>query len=514
MLTRDRACRVAIAMLIIACVAAVTAVACSPKGVNDSWFGTPADDASVDASLSSSNVEQGTLPCAVDEILQNHCRACHGATPQFGAPMSLMTFGDLHSPMKSNPSMSVYEGIGARIRNDMAPMPPPPNARLDSSDISTLTTWIAGGAPSATAGCGTGAGEVTSSTPVDAGVVATATDGGYGAMNAVGPSDCTTYFDVQAHGQSTATDDTPYPVKNNTNNMGNTYVCFYVNPKYADGSQGLWFSPILDQTRVLHHWLLYASSSQSQPDGTVMPCQAVEPGWYLLAGWAPGSPATSYPSDVGLQMPSTSGQLILQVHYYDLQNLNVGDRSGVRFCTAPPNTRPHTATVTFTGSEGICIPPDSTNFEVSGNCQPTLDAGDIHVISAWPHMHLLGNRMQIEITRQSGAMETMHDAPFNFNSQSVYPVDFVIHPGDSIQTNCFYDNTTSQKVHFGENTQDEMCYGFLVAWPANALVTDPSHVNAIQSLGMALQQQVRCLNGVSILQSCNGLSDYPTATQH
>jgi hypothetical protein len=129
-------------------------------------------------------------------------------------------------------------------------------------------------------------------------------------------------------------------------------------------------------------------------------------------------------------------------------------------------------------------------------------------------MHLLGSRMQIEITRQSGATETMHDSPFNFNSQSVYPVDFVIHPGDSIQTNCFYDNTTSQKVHFGENTQDEMCYGFLVAWPAGALVTDPSHVNAIQSLGMALQQQIRCLNGVSILQSCNGLSDYPTATQH
>jgi hypothetical protein len=307
-------------------------------------------------------------------------------------------------------------------------------------------------------------------------------------------------------------DTTPYPVPSDTANNGNKYVCFYFTPPYAPDSQGLWFSPILDQTRVLHHWLLYASdSAPSQPNGTVQTCQAVAPGWYLIAGWAPGSPAAPLPPDVGLQMPPPTGSLILQVHYFDLQGLGLSDRSGVRFCTAPKSTRPHLATVTFTGSEAICLPPKSTNDVVTGPCVPRKDMGDIHIVNVWPHMHKLGVHMTITINRSEAGTEVLQDTPFDFNAQVQYPKDVVIHPGDTMQTNCYYNNTTDTKVHFGENTQDEMCYGFVTAWPANALVTDPATQNVTQTLGQYFQQQTRCLDAVGILQSCNGLADYPVA---
>ncbi len=502
--------------------ASVVVASCSAKpagltsvGAED---GGTQDIAGGDASRPVAQAQGGTLPCAVDSILQRNCRTCHGSTTQFGAPMSLVTYADLHAPMKSNPTMPVYQGVATRIAKDSMPMPPPPNPRLSSADESTLLNWTSGGAPSADGAdaCTAPDGSTEISSPADDASITIGGDSGYGTDEATGPSDCTNYYDMQAHANSASNDTTPYPVTDDTNNQGNTYVCFYFNPPYPANSQGLWFSPILDQTRVLHHWLLYASNSNSQPDGTVKVCQAVEPGWYLIAGWAPGNTATSYPPDVGLQMPSAPGQLILQVHYYDLQNLNLKDRSGVRFCTAPANTRAHTATVTFTGSEGICLPPNSSNFEVSGNCQPRSDMGDIHIVSAWPHMHKLGVRMQINVTRAGvgdagGPVETLHDGPFDFNSQTQFAEDMVLHAGDTMQTNCFYDNTTDQKVPFGENTQDEMCYGFITAWPANALVTDPKDQNFIQNLGKAFQQQTRCLNNVAILQSCNGLADYPVA---
>ena len=179
------------------------------------------------------------------------------------------------------------------------------------------------------------------------------------------------------------------------------------------------------------------------------------------------------------------------------------DASGVRFCTAPQNTRAHTAAVHFTGTEGICLNPNSMQ-SVSGQCVPQTNQGDIHIVNIWPHMHKLGVHQQIVINRAGGTTETLHDAPFDFNSQISYPTDTVIHPGDTLTTTCSYDNTTSAKVPFGEDTQDEMCYGFLTAWPVGALTT-PMTGSATGSIF----QQLRCENNLSILQSCNGLADIP-----
>jgi hypothetical protein len=160
--------------------------------------------------------------------------------------------------------------------------------------------------------------------------------------------------------------------------------------------------------------------------------------------------------------------------------------------------------VHFTGTEGICLNPNAQQ-SVTGQCVPQTNQGDIHIVNVWPHMHKLGIHQQIIINRSGGTTEMLHDAPFDFNSQISYPVDVVIHPGDTLTTTCTYDNTTSAKVPFGENTQDEMCYGFLTAWPVGALTTTAMGNSPTGSIF----QQLRCENNLSILQSCNGLADVP-----
>jgi hypothetical protein len=452
--------------------------------------------------------------------------------------MPLITWSNFHTQGVRTPDKKVYELVATRIQSPNTPMPPPPNPPLSDPEKATLLAWINAGAPAAPAGAGCtpappggapGAGGAPAggapnggapnggapsggSPGVIGGGGASSVGGVAGAagaagyMNATGPSDCQQYYEFTAHGGTGADDKTPFNVPSNTANQGNQYTCFYFDPPYQSGSEGLWFYPIIKNTAVIHHWLLYATDQKTHASGTSAPCNALEAGAYLIAGWAPGASPTSLPADVGLQLPQgPNGGFILEVHHFNpTPTTPQTDTSGVRFCTAPQNTRPHTAAVHFTGSEGICLNPNSQQT-VTGQCVPQTNQGDIHIVNVWPHMHKLGVRQQIVINRTGGKTEMLHDAPFDFNTQVSYPVDVVIHPGDTLTTSCFYDNTTSAKVPFGENTQDEMCYGFLTAWPVGALTTTPMGGSPTGGLF----QELRCENNLSILQSCNGLADVP-----
>jgi cytochrome c5 len=481
-------------------------------------------------------VQPGTtpLPCDIQTIFDAKCKQCHQQGGLFGAPMNLASYEDVHAAAKIATGKAVFESIAARIQIEGTGQMPPPNVdQLTPTEKTSLLNWIGQGAPAGTA-CGgvqPGSGGVSGGNGGTAGGGAGGTSSGgsgpsTGGNNGVGaatgnypygkpPSDCKDFYSIHAHGAQGVDDKTPFTVRpSSQSNGGNTYTCFYYSPPYAPDSQGLWFHPDLDKLATLHHWLLYATDSATHASGSSAPCQAVEPGAYLIAGWAPGNTATNLPADVGLHMPTgTNAGLILEVHDFNTSEDTIQDASGVTFCTAPANTRAHTAGVSFTGSEGICIQPH-TQGQVGGSlsvCNPP-DTQDIHIISIWPHMHKLGNRMNVSLFRKAGNVEVLHDKPFDFNTQVQYPQpDVVLKAGDTMQTTCYYNNTTEEAVHFGERTQDEMCYGFIVAWPYQALQADPATIDGLEFVGQALQQVNRCMKLTSILDSCNGLGDYPVA---
>src|SRR5262245_48886263 len=54
-----------------------------------------------DATQAAPNVS--ALPCNVSAILSQHCGNCHGAERNFGAPMSLVTWNDLHKAAPLHP---------------------------------------------------------------------------------------------------------------------------------------------------------------------------------------------------------------------------------------------------------------------------------------------------------------------------------------------------------------------------------------------------------------------------
>jgi hypothetical protein len=91
-------------------------------------------------------------------------------------------------------------------------------------------------------------------------------------------------------------------------------------------------------------------------------------------------------------------------------------------------------------------------------------------------MHKTGRHMSTLIARANGTEETLIDKPFDFNDQRVYAVggaagEVVVGPGDKLTTTCTYENDSSKLITFGESTGSEMCYNFVVAWPAGSLAT-------------------------------------------
>lgn len=423
----------------------------------------------------------GELPCEVATILETNCQGCHGAVPVYGAAFSMLTMADLLSPSFTDASRSVAELMVERIVDVRAPMPPAPQPMLSASEIATLTAWVNGGSPAGEAclppdtDTGSDAGTDATDTAVEPD---TTVDPDAGADTTVDPDTtpepdttvepdttpepvCEWEVDFLANAGLGEGDATPFTVPRSANH----YECFYFRPTWTGTAQGLRFSALIDDERVLHHWLLYAEVGSGTP-GTRQGCSGSHGDATLIAGWAPGGDDWVMPPGVGMELP-TDTTYFVEIHYANPRNLDITDRSGVRICGT--NTlQEHAAATHWLGSELIGF-LGAGNHQVTGTCRPTLTE-PAHIIKSWPHMHRYGTSMFSEIVRAGGTRETLIDVPFSFDNQISHDTPFVINPGDSIRTTCRYTTDTFLTT-FGSNTEDEMCYNFVVAWPAGAFDT-------------------------------------------
>jgi hypothetical protein len=71
------------------------------------------------------------------------------------------------------------------------------------------------------------------------------------------------------------------------------------------------------------------------------------------------------------------------------------------------------------------------------------------------------------VITQDGKDTMLHDAPFSFEDQRAYSMApaLVVKSGDKFTITCSYNNTSDRTVTFGENTEDEMCFNFILVYP-------------------------------------------------
>jgi mono/diheme cytochrome c family protein len=389
------------------------------------------------------------LPADVQALVDENCAECHAPSPRFGAPMPLTTWEAMHARARTRPELEVYQLVAERIHDEEDPMPA--RGMLPAEELAIFDAWIAAGGPP-------GDGTVVDPPEVE-----------------VGPEHlpCEVTHEFRAHAPDDA--DAPYHLEVG----GNRTMCFAFASPFGATTQGTAFAPILDDVRVLHHWIIFGASTlpAGVEVGDVFECGAggLTTGSQFLQGWAPGGTNAVLDPTIGRRLPGPDGYVILQVHYWNVAGYtDVNDRSGVALCTTETPREHEVATATL-GSLDIAIEPRSRDHVVTGTCTPAIDQ-PVTIVGSGPHMHTRGTSFRTEILRADGTTEMLVDvAHWDFDSQTSYaPAGgaVVIEPGDRLRTTCTYDNPDPDVVTFGERTEDEMCFNFVSAYPPDALTTE------------------------------------------
>jgi hypothetical protein len=394
------------------------------------------------------------LPCDVDNILRSKCQACHGAVPKFGAPMPLVTYADLHKPASSNPSLKVYQVLNTRVHSETSPMPPRGQTPLAESEKARLNEWVNQGAPAGDRTC-------TDLVPP-------------GDLNALsGPQylPCTPDVTIKAHASGSTAE---YTVPTS---FTNTYSCFTFRNPFPSGKHAVAWAPIIDNDQIVHHWILYGMNSGTHGGvATGNPCYLATINGTMVAGWAPGGANAVMDSDLSLDL--NYPYYTLQVHHANRTGSTQTDASGVAFCSGSP--RQNVGGIITLGTTNISIPAGARDYSTTGTCNNISADGrtNMTIVGTSPHMHLLGRGFRTEHVGQAD-LSNIPVGQWDFDVQRAYPQlpRRTVRPNEVLKTTCWYSNPTSRTVGYGPNTEQEMCYDFVTAYP---------YSNAVKKCGPAI----------------------------
>jgi mono/diheme cytochrome c family protein len=265
------------------------------------------------------------------------------------------------------------------------------------------------------------------------------------------------------------------------------YRCF-VLPTGLDADKFVSAVDILPGNRaVVHHVILYLDSTG---DAEKLDAKDEAPGYdcyggpgfdldftsilqllqngFALGGWAPGTRPDFLPQGIGMKL-GRSAKIVMQVHYYTNQRTGEDQTSlGLYFnkervekemywlpvvqprLNIPAGNPAATATVDFT------IPPFL----------------DLKIINAFPHMHLLGTRIELDRIHRGDRENLILIDKWDFNWQGPYSYErqVAMPMGSTLRLKCTYDNSINnprnpsnplKDVKWGEGTEDEMCLALL-----------------------------------------------------
>jgi len=172
-----------------------------------------------------------------------------------------------------------------------------------------------------------------------------------------------------------------------------------------------------------------------------------------------------FPPGTGLRLPA--GSLIgLQLHIFNTTDASLAGESGVEVLEVDPANVVDEVDLVLAGPNDLALPPNQTSTQ-TGTCTATARQ---RVFALFPHMHQLGTHFKTTVTT-GGTAQVIHDAAYSFDEQAFLSFEpMALEPGDTITTECTWNNTTGTTVTYGESTATEMCYSILLRYPSS--ITD------------------------------------------
>lgn len=370
----------------------------------------------------------------VAPILQTHCQSCH--RPGEAAPFSLLTYKDAR-PWAS----SIREAV--RLRK-MPPWFADPHfgkfsndRAMAQSDIDTLVSWVAAGAPEGD--------------PADLPKPLRFVDG----WN-IGTPDMTVAM----------------PSKYDVPATGTIEYQYILVPLHLTEDKWVSAAEVRPGNRaVLHHVIAYVRPPGSnwmkgaQPGIPYTPHKGEDGPNEFFVGYAPGTPPVILPEGRGKLLKAGS-DVILQLHY-TANGKAASDQTTIGFVFARGPIRERVYTLAAT-TRKFAIPPGDANYEVKSSFE---FGGDARVVSLTPHMHLRGKDFLFKATYPTGESEVLLSVPhYDFNWQLGYaPARELIMPeGSKIECVAHYDNSANnaanpdptKEVRYGDQSWEEMMFGF------------------------------------------------------
>lgn len=193
---------------------------------------------------------------------------------------------------------------------------------------------------------------------------------------------------------------------------------------------------------------------------------------------AVGSNGITMPEGVAMKLPAGS-TLGLSLHIFNTTMTPLTGLSGMDVITMKSDDVKALADAYLTGPTSFSLPPHQVT-RVSSDC---IADAEQQAFALFPHMHQLGTHIKTTVI-SAGATQVLHDAAFAFNEQLQIPLspNLSLHPGDTLHTECTYENTTDRVVTFGESTDTEMCISAFYRFPAQPSTFCPgtANVDAVQ----------------------------------
>jgi hypothetical protein len=210
-----------------------------------------------------------------------------------------------------------------------------------------------------------------------------------------------------------------------------------------------------------HHTLLTMGDPDA-PDGTTA-CNAGTNRTLSVFGSGVGSVPLSMPKGVGFRIKKGT-QLLLNLHLFNTGTVEITGTSGTRFKTIAEADAPVAAETLLAGTTRIDLPPGQTTTS-TGYCTMSLDST---IFAVSQHMHLLGAYEKIAVEHAAGGEELLYEGPYNFEEQRYYDIKPIeVKKGDRVRVECTHNNTTPNRVTFGESTLTEMCFSGIFRYPAD-----------------------------------------------
>jgi mono/diheme cytochrome c family protein len=185
-----------------------------------------------------------------------------------------------------------------------------------------------------------------------------------------------------------------------------------------------------------------------------------------LGGWAPGATPEPLPAGMAHIVPK-GADLVIQIHYHpDGKPETDQSELGLTFTGEPAKG----LTNFVLGNRRIDLAPGESHIEIRDSAALPRD---VEVIGITPHAHLLCKEMVVDARLPDGTVRPLiriNDWDFNWQGQYRYAEPVKLPKGSRLEMRYVYDNSEAnphnpshppQRVHFGEQTTDEMAFAFL-----------------------------------------------------